>query len=144
MLAVGRELGGVLRQTPPVVKNRDVEASRTSGLKFGCFSELRRAKSSMSAASEIVQLPRSSEVAHSWIPYPREQKSNSGKPVPLERLSLCKVGWHRRREIIKRCSTVSRGEEVQPFFPVRCPQSPPKQRSCCPWLVFAKNQSAPS
>ena len=36
---------------------------------FGCFSELRREKSSTSAASEIVQLPRSSEAAHSWIPY---------------------------------------------------------------------------
>ena len=43
-----------------------------------------------------------------------------------------------------KCSTVSRREIVQPFFPFRCPQSPPKQRSSCPWLVLTKNQSAQS
>ena len=44
------------------------------------------------------------------------------------------------REILKRCSTVSRGEEVQPFFLFRCPQSPPKQRSSCPWCSRKTHQ----
>ena len=78
-------------------------------------------KSSTSAAPEIVQLPRSSGATHSWIPYrsgawlqarrprqedvfseseksAREQKSNSAEPLPLEGLSPCKVGWHRRAD----------------------------------------------
>ena len=57
----------------------------------------------------------------------RKMSSRKQQPLPLEGVSLCKVGSFGRLEFLKGCSPVSWREEVQPVFSFRCPQSPPSR-----------------
>ena len=88
-----------MQKRPTPSKRNSPRGSRTSNPSWGMtagsvepkWTKLSRVKSNTSAASDFSQLPRSYKAAHSRIPYRRKKRARAEK-----RLSLCKVGWHRR------------------------------------------------